>query len=129
MHEDLIFDAAGGVGGQLDLLVRLEGIHGLDEADGTDGDEILDTHACVLKPPGDVHHQPEIVFDEGLLGRRIALHEGGDALRLLLGLEGRRQDVAAADVEHRRRTPQPQGHQNSLQQSTIHASCPPNNAL
>ncbi len=41
IHEDLIFDTAGGVGGELDLFVGAEGVHGLDETDRADGDQIL----------------------------------------------------------------------------------------
>ena len=42
VHEDLVFDAAGRVGGQLDLLRRVEGVDRLDQADGADGDQIFD---------------------------------------------------------------------------------------
>ena len=41
VHEDLIFDAAGGVGGELDLFVGAEGVDGLDETDRADGDQVL----------------------------------------------------------------------------------------
>ena len=41
VHEDLIFNASRGVGGEFDLLVGAEGVHGLDEADRADGDQVL----------------------------------------------------------------------------------------
>ena len=98
VHEDLIFDAAGGVGGQLDVLVGPKGVDGLDEADGADGDQVLDVDAGVLKPAGDVHHQPQVSLDEGLTGQQLPSLQAGDPLRLLLPGQRRRQRVAAADV-------------------------------
>ena len=41
VHEHLIFDAAGGVGGQADLSVRTEGAHPLDEPDGANGNQVV----------------------------------------------------------------------------------------
>ena len=64
MHQDLVFDAPGGVGGQLDVLGGLIGAHRLDQADGADGDQVLDVDAGILKPPGDVHHQTQVVLDQ-----------------------------------------------------------------
>lgn len=39
--EDSIFNTPGRIGCQADFFVRLEGVHGLDQADGADGDQIL----------------------------------------------------------------------------------------
>ena len=41
VHEDLVFDAPGGVGGQAGALVGVEAGDPLDEADGADGDQVL----------------------------------------------------------------------------------------
>ena len=41
VHQHLIFDAAGGVGGQPGALAGVEAGDALDEADGADGDQIL----------------------------------------------------------------------------------------
>ena len=37
VHENFVFDAAGRVRGQLDLLAGIEGVDGFNEADGADG--------------------------------------------------------------------------------------------
>ena len=37
IHENLILNASGSIGGQLDVLIRLKGIDGFDESDGSDG--------------------------------------------------------------------------------------------
>ena len=66
MHEDLIFDAPGGVGCKTDVPVQPIGADGLNEADGADGDQVLQVHSGVFKAPGDKHHQPQIVLDEQL---------------------------------------------------------------
>ena len=52
MHEDLIFNAAGGIGRKLDFSVGPEGADRFDESDGADGDQVFDIDACVFKPPG-----------------------------------------------------------------------------
>ena len=41
VHEDLIFDTSGGICGQTDVLIHLEGGDALDQADGADGDEVV----------------------------------------------------------------------------------------
>ena len=41
VHQDFIFNTPAGVCCQTDALVGLEGVHGLDEADRADGDQIL----------------------------------------------------------------------------------------
>ena len=68
-----VFDTAGSVGGQLDAPIRIEGVDGLDKADGADGDQILHAHAGVVKALGNVDHQPEVVLDEQRLGFLIPL--------------------------------------------------------
>ena len=73
IHEDFVFDTAGSVGGQLDAPIRIEGVDGLDKADGADGDQILHAHAGVVKALGNVDHQPEVVLDEQRLGFLIPL--------------------------------------------------------
>lgn len=41
VHENFVFNAAGGVGGQAGALLRVEAGDALDEADGADGNEVL----------------------------------------------------------------------------------------
>ena len=41
IHQNLVFNAAGGVGCQADIFVAAERVDGFDEADGADGDEII----------------------------------------------------------------------------------------
>lgn len=82
IHQDLVLDAAGSVGGQLDVLVGTEGIDGLDEPDGTNGDQVLDVDASVLEPAGNIDHQPQVPLDEGLPHRQFPLIQTGQKLRL-----------------------------------------------
>ena len=46
---DFIFNAAGGIGGQLDVFVGLEGVDGFDQADGSDGDQVFYAHAGIVE--------------------------------------------------------------------------------
>ena len=41
VHQNFIFNAPGGIGGQADVLIRLEGADPLDQADGADGDQVV----------------------------------------------------------------------------------------
>ena len=108
MHQNLVFNASAGVGGQLDALGGLIGPHRLDEADGADGDEVLDVDARVLKPPGDVGHQAQIVLDEQIPGLVVPLLQAGDEGPLLLPAQGGWQGVAAPDIHDLPRLRQPQ---------------------
>src|SRR5699024_5141450 len=58
VHQDLVADAAAGVGGQLDVALGGEGVHRLDEADGPDGHQVLGGHPAGLVLFGQVDHQP-----------------------------------------------------------------------
>ena len=111
VHEDLVFDAARGVGRELDVLVRLEGMDGLDEADRADRDQVLDVNARVFKPARDVHHQPQVVLDEQGSGLLAPGGERPDGPLLCLAVEWGGHGVAPADVKQPRRAaaqPQPQ---------------------
>ena len=113
IHEDLVFDAARGVGRKLDVLVRLEGVDGLDEPDRADRDQVLDVDAGVFKPARDVHYQPQVVLDEQGSGVLAPGGECADGLLLGLTLERGGHGIAPTDVKHSRRTaaqPQPQHH-------------------
>ena len=83
VHQNLIFDTAGCVGGKLDVLVCLEGVDRLDQPDCADGYQILDPRTRVFKSFGNVDHQPQIVFDKGLAGAFV-LVQPVDDLSLLL---------------------------------------------
>ena len=116
VHQDLVLDAPAGVGGQLDVPLYLEGVHRLDEPDGANGDQVLHAGAGTFKLFGDVHHQPQVVGDEGLPG---AGHPAADVLHhlglLLLG-QGRGQslrpiDVMAAPAFRREQPPEQPGQQ------------------
>lgn len=40
------------------------GAHRLDEANGADGDEVLNAHAGIFKAPGDIDHKAQVMFDQ-----------------------------------------------------------------
>ena len=72
MHQQLIFDAAGSVGGQPDALVRAEGADGLDQPDRADRDQVILFGARRIVFFHDVRHQPQIVFDQLRAGVFVA---------------------------------------------------------
>ncbi len=113
IHQDLILDAARGVGRKLYLLAGIEGVHGLDKPDGADGYQILDVDACVLKALRNIHYKAQIVLDKLAPRGVIAAFQTGDALVLLGLFQWWRQCVAAADVKNRGRLQTEYG-QNSL---------------
>ena len=75
-----------------------EGIDGLDQTNGSDGDQVLQIDTGVFKPARDIHDKAKIMLDEQLLGCLVALFQRGDGLPLLLRLQRCGQHVAAADV-------------------------------
>ena len=71
MHEYLIFNAARGVGRELDVLVAAVRVHCLDEPDRTDGDEVFDVDAGIFKPARDVGDKPQVVLNERAQARNL----------------------------------------------------------
>ena len=100
VHQNLVLDAPGGVGSQLDVFVHLEGVHRLDETDGADGDEILQPQPGGFELFGNVDHQAQIVDDEGLPCGSVALVQPGKNRLFLLFGERRRKGIRTVDVVH-----------------------------
>ena len=107
VHQDLVADAAAGVGGQLDAAFRREGVHGLDQPDGADADQVLGGHTAVLVLFGKVHHQPQIVQDERIAGVCLSGGHAGQQGFFLGGGEGRGQAGGAGQILHAAAKPQP----------------------
>ena len=99
VHQNLVFDTPGSVSRQLDLLVQPVGADGLDQADGTNGNQVLQVDAGVFKPPGNVNYQPQVVLYQTLFGRFVPPLQGFQGFLLLLSLQGRGQHIASADVK------------------------------
>ena len=96
MHEDLIFNTPGGVGGEFDVLFQAVGADGLDEADGADGDQILLIGFGGVVFFHDMGNQAEVAFDEGVSGVQVA---GGGALQAIPFLFGAQGTGEAAGGE------------------------------
>ena len=98
MHQNLVFNAARRIRRKLDVPVGPEGIDGLDESDGPDGNQVLEIDTGVFKAACNIHNKAQIVLNKRLLGRLITLLQRGDCLPFLLGLQRCRQHIAAANV-------------------------------
>ena len=72
MHEDFIFNTPGRIGCQADFFVRPEGVHGLDQADGADGDQILLVGSLGVVLLDDMGHQAEVVLHQAVAGRQVS---------------------------------------------------------
>ena len=103
VHEYLIFNAARGVGRELDVLVAAVRVHCLDEPDRTDGDEVFDVDAGVFKPARDVGDKPQVVLNENLPALSSRPHPCARNHLRLPSRERRRERIAAADVKIPRR--------------------------
>ena len=83
MHQDLVFDAPGSIGGQAGSFAGIKGRNGLDEPKGADGDQI------VLFLPGRIvffdHMGPktQIVLNQGVPGAQIPLGPFFQSLSLI----------------------------------------------
>ena len=100
VHQDLVFNAAGGVGRKLDLLPAVKGVHSLDEPDRPDGDQILQVDAGVFKALGDIDHEPKIVLNQAPARLSVPCFQGGERRLLVLAGEGSGQSVAPTDVKN-----------------------------
>ena len=95
-HEDLVFDAAGGVGGQLRALPLPIGVDRLDQPDAADRDEVV----CLRRPVvlfDDVRDQAHIVAHEHIFGGGVARAGEAQVLCLLFGRKGLGKGSFAAD--------------------------------
>ena len=88
VHEHLIFDAPGHIGGQAHLPVGAEGAHPLDEADGADGDQVVLVAVGGVVLLHNVGHQAQVVLDELVAGLQVPLGGQLQAAALLLRLQG-----------------------------------------
>ena len=108
MHQDFVFNAPGSVGGQLDVLLPAVGTYRFDEANGSDGNEVLNVHPCVLKPAGDVDHQAEVALNEDALRLLFSRLHPDQVILLLCRGQRRRQHIAAPYVIDAARFPKTQ---------------------
>lgn len=77
---DLADDGGGGVRGELDAALRVEAVHGLDQADGGDLGQIVQRLATVAEAPGQMLDEREVHTDEGVAQFRT-LGEPSGSLR------------------------------------------------
>ena len=73
VHENFVFNAAAGVGGQAHIFVPLEGGHPLDEPNGANGDEIVLISRLGVVFFHDMSHQAQIVLNEFVPGVAVPL--------------------------------------------------------
>ena len=104
IHQDLVLDAARGVGGEFDLAVAAVGADRLDETDRADRDQILRAHAARFELAREKNDKTEIVLDERAACAFVTGLTGCGRGGLLLGRQRRRKDFAAADVIDGRQT-------------------------
>ena len=99
IHQNLIFNTAGRIGCQFDVLTSIKGIDGFDQPDGTDGNQILHSNPCIVELFRNVYYQPQIVFDQffSCLLLLIGL-KSQDRPILLFSIQRRRQNLRSADV-------------------------------
>ena len=125
-HKYLVFDAAAGVGGQLDVLGGHKGVHRLDEPDGADGDDVLHGDAAALELARNIHHQPQVVGDEDVAAALPALFQPLKHQLFLFRGQRRRQGFRPADVVNAAGQPKPcqqaaQPGQQAAEQIQVHA--------
>ena len=100
MHEYFILDAPGGVGRQLNVPVCPVGADGLHEANGADGNQVLQVGPVPIKPSGDIDDQSEIMLYKGLLRCLLSPGQGFNGTFFLFSPQRRREHIAASDVKN-----------------------------
>ena len=92
MHQDFVFDAAEAYVASLIFFGRIKRVHGLDQPDRADGDEILDIYA-VFSTARNVYHKAQIALDERSASRIHPLRRAPGCTRFLL--PGKRRGSAS----------------------------------
>ncbi|MMZ63971.1 hypothetical protein D1872_262630 [compost metagenome] len=98
IHQNFIFDTAGGIRRQFDFLLGIKRVDRLDQSDRTDGNQILDIDARILELSGDINDQSEIPFDQHGPDRGIAGRELLEQIFFFLARQWRRQRFTPADI-------------------------------
>ena len=101
IHQNLVLDAPGRVRGKLDLFFRIERVNCLDEADGSNRNQILHTNSCIIKFLCNVDDETQVVFDQ-LAPCRLVFRIGKPRNRigLLLSFQRRRENICAPDIKN-----------------------------
>lgn len=86
-NEDVVLDAPGRVGRQPGALVLVERLDALDEADRSDGNQVLGVLPAAVKLLHDVGDQPQVVFDQLIAGLAVAGPHPRERLALVVGRE------------------------------------------
>ena len=119
IHEDLVLDAAAGIGRQPHVFVRPVGIDALDEPDRPDGDQIVRVVGGIVLLD-DVRHQPQIVLHEQIARLQISLLPALEIFALLFPAQRSREGVARRNAEH-----QEQAVHQQKNRAFKHRSSPP----
>ena len=99
MHQNFIFNAPGGVGCKARALFGLKGRDSLDQADRSDGDQILLIGCLRVIFLHDVRDEPQIPFDEDIPRLKIPLGRPRKIVPLLLGAQRLRKRTAAREPQ------------------------------
>ena len=99
MHQNLIFNAAGRIGRQLNIFLRIKGVNSLNQANGSDRNQIFHPYAGVVKLFCYVNHQTQIMFNQSGTGFFVPLIvESCNEFCFFSGIQRRRQNVSTSYV-------------------------------
>ncbi len=84
---DVLPDPPRSVGGKAEAAFRIEFLQRVDHTQIAFLDQIKQRHAAVRIMLGDVHHQPQIVFDHFLARLEITLFGKARITQLVLGAQ------------------------------------------
>ena len=119
-HQDLVFNAPGGIGGKLGAGFGAESVHRLHQPQRAYGHQVFPVEAGHGVFFRDVGYQAQIVLDQPPPGVLVPRLHGGDGLLLLLPGEGPGKAAPAGhDAEKEQRVPE-----KPIQKRQHHASPP-----
>ena len=99
VHEDLVFNAAAGIGAETDVFVGIEGVDRLDQPDGADGHQIVLLILPAVVFFNDVRDEPQVVLDQEPARVRVAFLHFQKVFAFLFLRQRLRELAAAADVQ------------------------------
>ena len=99
IHEDLIFNTTGGIGGKFDIFLWIEGIDCFDQSNRADGDQVFYAHTGIVKFFRYIYNQTQVMFNKKLFSFFILpASEKGNGMTFFFTAKWERQDICPSYV-------------------------------
>ena len=99
IHEDLVFNTTGGIGGKFDIFLWIEGIDCFDQSNCADGDQVFYAYTGIVKFFRYIYNQTQVMFNKKLFSFFILpASEKGNGMTFFFTAKWERQDICPSYV-------------------------------